>query len=278
MSSETQEGFDTPPCSPSGKRAKVAADDLHATFQAIFEDDDTPDYGSVPLSQTDNWQPISKPISKRLSLAADGGNLAQAKTIHDRIHGQIFMESVLVAIIDTPEFQRLRDLKQLGGTVYVYPSACHARFEHCLGVSHLAGLTVDHLIKTDNQNLNISERDRICVKIAGLCHDLGHGPFSHTFEHFVNSVRRKEGKAVWEHEAMSLNLLDHLLEKNNIDLSEYGLELPADLNFIKLLISGLGVEHSWPNNTARSERYRFLTDIVANKRNGLDVDKFGKQK
>ena len=62
-----------------------------------------------------------------------------SKQIFDPIHGFITITPLMQKIIDTPEYQRLRDLKQLGATFYVYPSATHTRFEHSLGVSHLAG-------------------------------------------------------------------------------------------------------------------------------------------
>lgn len=201
---------------------------------------------------------------------------ALARTIHDRIHGHITFEPVLVAVIDTPEFQRLRDLKQLGGTVYVYPGACHTRFEHCLGVSHLAGLMVEHLIQQEGNAYEIDERDRLCLKLAGLCHDLGHGPFSHMFELFVNRVRDLEGKPHWEHEDASMQLLDHLLATNTINLEAYGLKLPEDIAFVKLCISGLRTDAPWPAaEIGRPDTKRFLLDIVANKRNGIDVDKLG---
>lgn len=266
----------------------------------------------MPLSQTDNQRPPSAriirstasshhdscvdddaPLTKTVAGAAEAEPGTEAslwpdpssllatvhqRAIHDTIHGHIICEPPLVAIIDTPEFQRLRDLKQLGCTIWVYPGASHSRFEHCLGVSHLAGVMVEHLMLLDNNRFNIDERDRLCVKIAGLCHDLGHGPFSHMFERFVNRVREQEGKPHWEHEMASIQLFDHLLHVNRVDLSAYGLQLPEDTNFIKLLIMGLRPEAEWPNNLGRPPEKRFLLDIVANKRNGIDVDKLGKIK
>ena len=88
------------------------------------------------------------------------------------VHDVIRMEDVCIRIIDSPEFQRLHSLKQLGVTDFVFRGATHTRFEHSLGVSHLAEEMV--LLFRENQaELQISSVDVLCVKIAGLCHDLG---------------------------------------------------------------------------------------------------------
>jgi HD superfamily phosphohydrolase len=90
-------------------------------------------------------------------------------------------------IINTPQFQRLRRLKQLGTTYYVFPGASHNRFEHSIGVCYLAGTLIERLRKTHHSGdpsrnipadvlpLEITDADVLAVKIAGLCHDLGHG-------------------------------------------------------------------------------------------------------
>ena len=80
--------------------------------------------------------------------------------------------------IDTYEFQRLRDLKQLGATYFVFPSATHTRFEHSIGVSHLAGKLMETLQKKQPR-LKITAREIEVTRIAGLVHDIGQGPFSH---------------------------------------------------------------------------------------------------
>ena len=107
--------------------------------------------------------------------------LQSGKLINDPIHGHLFVEDDLVAVIDTPHFQRLRDLKQLGTSYFVFPGACHNRFEHSIGVAHLAAQLLDHLI-ANQPELNITPKERFLVTLAGLCHDLGH-TLSHTTQH-----------------------------------------------------------------------------------------------
>uniref|UniRef100_A0A4W6BR19 HD/PDEase domain-containing protein n=1 Tax=Lates calcarifer TaxID=8187 RepID=A0A4W6BR19_LATCA len=103
------------------------------------------------------------------------------QVFNDPIHGHVELHPLLIKIIDTPQFQRLRNIKQLGGTYFVFPGASHNRFEHCIGVGYLAGRLVQALNERQPELL-ISRRDILCVQIAGLCHDLGHGPFSHMFD------------------------------------------------------------------------------------------------
>ena len=88
-------------------------------------------------------------------------------------------------IIDTPQFQRLRNLKQLATIPFIYPGGNHTRFEHCLGTGHLAR----DLVTRCFNGLNTEDEFLInCVSIAGLCHDIGHGPFSHTFNLVLNEI------------------------------------------------------------------------------------------
>ena len=103
------------------------------------------------------------------------------KYINDSIHGHIKLDTSTLRFVDTEQFQRLRDLKQLGSSYLVFPGAAHNRFEHSLGVCHLAGQLVERF-RSEQPDLEITERDVDCIKVAGLCHDLGHGPFSHVFD------------------------------------------------------------------------------------------------
>uniref|UniRef100_A0A8C1Q4U5 Deoxynucleoside triphosphate triphosphohydrolase SAMHD1 n=1 Tax=Cyprinus carpio TaxID=7962 RepID=A0A8C1Q4U5_CYPCA len=174
--------------------------------------------------------------------------------------------------IDTPQFQRLRQIKQLGGVYLVFPGASHNRFEHSIGVGYLAGCLVQALNERQPELL-ITKQDVLCVQIAGLCHDLGHGPFSHMFDGmFIPKVRPGEK---WKHEIASVQMFDHMVKVNGLEevMVRHGLTLPDDLNFIKEQITGPLNNSSWPYKGRPMEK-SFLYEIVANKRNGIDVDKW----
>ncbi len=81
----------------------------------------------------------------------------------------------------------------------------------------------------------ITERDRVCVRLAGLCHDLGHGPFSHMFERFVNRKRAALYQRKWEHEQASVLLFRMLLRVNNIRLEDYGLTACDEMFVVHLI-------------------------------------------
>uniref|UniRef100_A0A673M299 HD domain-containing protein n=1 Tax=Sinocyclocheilus rhinocerous TaxID=307959 RepID=A0A673M299_9TELE len=113
------------------------------------------------------------------------------KIFNDPIYGQIELDPPLIKIIDTPEFQRLRHIKQLGGAYLVYPGATHTRFEHSLGMAYLAGRMIN-ILKEKQEDLGIDEKDVLCVQIAALCYNLGHGPFSHLYERFYCDALKRE--------------------------------------------------------------------------------------
>uniref|UniRef100_A0A3Q3EGL5 HD domain-containing protein n=1 Tax=Labrus bergylta TaxID=56723 RepID=A0A3Q3EGL5_9LABR len=194
------------------------------------------------------------------------------QVFNDPIHGHVELHPLLIKIIDTPQFQRLRNLKQLGGTYLVFPGACHNRFEHSIGVGHLAGRLVQALNERQPELL-ISRRDILCVQIAGLCHDLGHGPFSHMFDGMF--IPRARPGISWKHETASLAMFDYLVNDNGLkkEMEHHGLVLPEDLDFIKEQIAGPQGSEAWPYKGRREEK-SFLYEIVANKRNGIDVDKW----
>ena len=176
------------------------------------------------------------------------------KIIFDPIHGYIELNDICVSIIDTEEFQRLRDIKQLGACYFVYPGASHNRFEHSIGVCHLAGELIENL-KRKQPELNISDNLINIIKVAGLCHDLGHGPYSHTFD---NEFIPRINVNMVHHEERSCMMLRYIVEKYSINLSEIELDTICELI----------------NPIRKDIKPRYIYNIVSNIDNGIDVDKF----
>uniref|UniRef100_A0A3P9DN11 Uncharacterized LOC112436673 n=1 Tax=Maylandia zebra TaxID=106582 RepID=A0A3P9DN11_9CICH len=380
------------------------------------------------INQPDKDDDDTNPGTCKIAVQENSKDLR--KVFNDPIHGHIELHPLLVKIIDTPQFQRLRNIKQLGGIYFVYPGASHNRFEHSIGVAHLAGelakalkvkqleqikpleelkelkelkklkpLELEQLKKLQNltpqdlkelqelmpedleklkklqnskpedleklkaeeledlkklvelenlgftkleklkklqnskseglEKLNpedlkmlqrfkpkdvekfeklerldelkkslISDQDVLCVQIAGLCHDLGHGPFSHFFDGmFMDAIKRdKKGKEEWRHEKASIEMFKHLLDQNGLKevMKKYGLKVDedgTDLVFIEEMIkkpqdekpqNDAAQDNEHQNNDAstkwpykgREEKKSFLYEIVSNKNTGIDVDKF----
>jgi HD superfamily phosphohydrolase len=101
--------------------------------------------------------------------------------IKDPVYGYVYFTEAEKKIIDSFPVQRLRRLRQLAGAEFVYPGANHTRFEHSIGVLYLAG----HLLNNPNLSQLLTEEDAQRIRIAALLHDVGHGPFSHIFEHML---------------------------------------------------------------------------------------------
>ncbi len=112
--------------------------------------------------------------------------------VRDPLYGIIEVEDEFLSILDNPYFQRLRHIKQDALLFYVYPSAKHDRFSHSLGAYHLMCQVVEH------STIPIKKEDAFALKAAALLHDIGHGPYSHMWEHLV------EG---FDHEAMSVKII-----------------------------------------------------------------------
>ncbi|XVF16434.1 hypothetical protein REPUB_Repub10bG0030200 [Reevesia pubescens] len=202
---------------------------------------------------------LSVTPSPNLSPSHD---LRLSKHVHDNVHGNIYLDPLSLKFIDTEQFQRLRELKQLGMTHMVYPGAVHSRFEHSLGVYWLAGEVIQKLKTYQGLELGIDRFDVQTVKIAGLLHDVGHGPFSHVFEReFLPKVLNG---SKWAHEQMSVKLIDHIVDVHHIDVESEMIKRAKEM----ILASS---ECALPKSAKEKQ---FLYDIVANGRNGIDVDKF----
>jgi HD superfamily phosphohydrolase len=130
-------------------------------------------------------------------------------TIKDSVHDHIEVEGVAADLLDTPAVQRLRHIKQLGTVQLAYPSANHTRFEHSLGVYHLAERALDHM------EVGGVEADR--VRAAAMLHDVGHGPFSHNIESLTHRETGKYHDDV--EELLAQGQVGEVLRANGLDPS-----------------------------------------------------------
>ena len=224
--------------------------------------------------------------------------------IKDIVHDSIELTPIAKTIIDNPIFQRLRYLHQLGVCYLIFPNANNNRFEHSIGTYHLAGLMLEKIQKNsscteinkslieikfirnyllkhfeldDNEESNLFlEKVNIAllddylielIKIAGLVHDIGHGPFSHLFDEWLHDIPDIKTSKLIDHESRSVILLENIITNGKIKLldEEYLLSEFIDgeaFEFISELIN--------PNtNTPKN----FIFQIISNSLNGLDVDK-----
>lgn len=109
--------------------------------------------------------------------------IPKGKIIRDAVHGDIFVEDKFLKIIDTPEFQRMRRIKQLSVANIVFPSADHTRFSHSLGCFYVMKQIIAHFDSIfGKMGIEVSKQDKDIALLAALLHDIGHGPFSHAFE------------------------------------------------------------------------------------------------
>ena len=138
--------------------------------------------------------------------------------IKDTVFGYIVISHPIKEIIDSYPVQRLRRIRQLAGSEYVYPTATHVRFAHSLGVMHLAEQLIMNLAKSIEVTDELIRR----IKVAALLHDVGHGPFSHIFEALLLNYLDKthEDMTSW---IIKESELAETLEKQGLDPKEISL-------------------------------------------------------
>ena len=161
-----------------------------------------------------------------ISIPVSGEQMV-SKVINDTIHGSFHVDEVRTQLLKTPEFNKLSHIKQLGLAHLVFPGAHHTRFEHSLGVSHVGGLM------SDSMELDTNEKQ--LVQIAGMLHDVGHGPYSHTLEHIlherggIDHMSVTEGIITGDHDVLregeasvfeNRDRIPDILERNGIDPEE----------------------------------------------------------
>lgn len=149
-----------------------------------------------------------------------------SKKIYDSVHGFIRFNDWERELIDSPVFQRLHYVHQLGIAYLVYPGATHTRFEHSLGVMELATQIYDGILsKRLSQDVHQDkEYWKQIIRFAALCHDLGHLPFSHAAE---KALLGKGGHESWTLEIIKSHLLKPLWKK--VEMAYPGKDVPRDV-------------------------------------------------
>lgn len=170
----------------------------------------------------------------------------------DELYNALFLPDYCWPIIRTPEFQRLRSILQLGTTHYVYQGATHTRFEHSLGVAHLANMFMENIRE---HTPGVENKHCQAVVLAGLCHDLGHGPWSHLFERFL-----ADSDVTKHHEDWSVEIMNRIINRPGNQHTIDDEVVQAAACFIRGKPYG-----DWP---------KWLAHIVADKEHDIDLDKF----
>lgn len=136
----------------------------------------------------------------RLKNWEDFGGKSERMEVRDPIHSLIEYDEKEEKLINSSLFQRLRGVKQLALANFVYPGAHHTRFEHCIGTMHLAGRIAE--------KFGLGKEKIKILRLAGLLHDIGHGPFSHVSEQIMVGKKMLDNyKAQNAHELMSILLI-----------------------------------------------------------------------
>ena len=113
--------------------------------------------------------------------------------IRDPVHGAINLNKGEVQVLNSPAYQRLRAIKQLGFAEFSFPGATHNRFLHSIGVCHLSGIAFDSIFKKSSfSSPQVRDRLQQCLRLAALLHDIGHGPLSHAIEEVMPMLKELE--------------------------------------------------------------------------------------
>lgn len=196
------------------------------------------------------------------------------KLIYDTIHGFIHFKKEDLQFLDNRWMKRLKRINQLGLLNHVFPSASHSRFEHVLGVYNYANIYMDYLEKNSDghtpQTPLFTPKEKRCVALAGLFHDLGHGPFSHIFDSVV-LPRFSSNVEEITHEKRSQWIVDQIFK----EVQPAGFSTD-DIKLIKDLIeppdSMVNVDSDGIKTYIGVDK-PYMYEIINNKLNSIDVDK-----
>eukprot|EP00873_Tetraselmis_striata_P037196 jgi/Tetstr1/457460/TSEL_044043.t1 len=188
----------------------------------------------------------------------------------DLIHGDFTLPAEYLPVVRHAYYQRMRGIKQLGTVSHVWYGGVHTRYDHSLGVGFLAHRAVMHLrditARMGRPEVAVTNEDVAVVTLAGLCHDLGHGPFSHMFESVARQALQEaeagsDAAPAFQHEDMSVAVMGAILE----DVDPLAEAFPA---WVRTRAAAAIRGEALPDDPKA-----FLVHLVSNAANGLDVDK-----
>lgn len=178
----------------------------------------------------------------------------------DPLYGYVRATELEKSIIDLPEFQRLKRIKQLGVANVVFPGALHTRFEHCLGTMHVANLIFERFKN------EFDEKDKQKIRLAGLLHDIGHAPFSHTFEIALNRFENIGKPRFTNHEMNTRFIVSNLGKRKKIKKKLKNTNIGEDsISFFKTIGNISTGKKELLNN-----KDKFLSSIISGE---IDADR-----
>lgn len=180
----------------------------------------------------------------------------ELKTYSDPIYGDFKLNNLCDRIIEHQFFQRLKELNQLGLVNKRFSELNHTRYEHSIGVAYLSKLAIEELKKKHNYIPDIFLE---LVPLAGLLHDIGHGPQSHLFDKYLKLNGDNE---YYDHENRSCKIFEYIV--NNNEYLKDNLE-KDDINFVCNMILG--------QITNKNINYNCIIELINNKESFFDLDK-----
>ncbi len=165
-----------------------------------------------------------------------------SRTVRDPVHGDIELSEEEVELLDTPEMQRLRGIRQLGAAHLVYPGAQHSRLEHCLGACWMARCILRR-IEPRERGAELPEVERRAALMAALVHDVTHIPFGHTFEDERRLLTRHDRsparyRILLEQGELGEKLASSEAGRLALRALQPGAELPAERRYLRDVVSG----------------------------------------
>jgi HD superfamily phosphohydrolase len=152
--------------------------------------------------------------------------------VRDPVHGDIYLTHEELTLLDTPQMQRLRGVKQLGAADLVFPGARHTRFEHSIGTLHLAQRMIDAIAISAQEDargcLAVGPEEARVIRIAALLHDVTHIPFGHNVEDQAGLMHRHDSAYRFEGMLATTTALGRALERLGVRRDVLNILLPAD--------------------------------------------------